>query len=106
MTTAIGSIISGLAAILFVIFSVITFRARRADKRSSNLAAVRETNVAALSWAYRVRVVAAANGWDLPPIPKEMTAEYLAGRAEGDSNPELAMLAQIAQQAVAGEKKP
>jgi hypothetical protein len=92
---SIGPIISALAAVLFLIFAVVTFRARRADKRSANLAAIRDTNVAALDWAYRVRALAAVHGWELPPLPREMTPEYLAGKAEGDSNPELANLAQM-----------
>jgi hypothetical protein len=102
MTASIGPIISGLAAVLFLLLSVLTFRARRADKRAVNLAAVRDTNVAALAWAYRVRALAAINGWEIPPIPKEMTPEYLAGKAEGDSNPELAQLAQLAGQLLPG----
>lgn len=101
---SLGPLISALVGLLFIIFSIITFRARRADKRAGNLAAVRETNVAVLAWAYRVRVLAAANGWDLPALPKEMTPEYLTGRAEGESNPELASLAAIARQLLPGEK--
>lgn len=101
---SLGPLISTLVALLFVVFAIVSFRARRADKRAGNLAAVRETNVAVLAWAYKVRVVAAANGWELPALPKEMLPEYLAGRAEGESNPELASLAQIARQLLPGEK--
>lgn len=105
MTLAsLGPVISALVALLFVIFAIVSFRARRADKRVGNLAAVRETNVAVLAWAYQVRTLAAANGWTLPELPKEMRPEYLAGRAEGESNPELATLAQIARQLLPGEK--
>jgi hypothetical protein len=100
--TVLGPTISALATLLFLIFAIVTFRARRADKRAGNLAAVRETNVAAMGWAYQVRVLGAANGWQLPPLPKEMTPEYLAGRAEGETNPELAQLAQLAGQLLPG----
>jgi hypothetical protein len=102
---SLGPIISGLVSLLFVIFAVMTFRARRADKRAGNLAAIRETNVAALAWSYQVRTLAAANGWTLPPLPKEMTPEYLLGKAEDNSNPELAVLAQLAGQLVPGAEK-
>lgn len=104
--SALGPIISALATLLFLIFSVVTFRARRADKRAGNLAAVRETNVAVLAWAYQARLKAAANGWDLPPLPKEMMPEYLAGKAADESNPELAKLAKIAEQLLPGQEKP
>jgi hypothetical protein len=95
--TTIGTLISGLAALLFIILALVTFRARRADRKAGNLAAVRETNVAALEWAYKVRSLAAIHGanW-LPALPKEMTPEYLTGKAEGESNPELAQLADFA----------
>lgn len=102
---SLGPIISGLVSLLFVIFAVVTFRARRADKRAGNLAAIRETNVAALAWSYQVRTLAATNGWVLPPLPKEMTPEYLAGKAEDNGNPELAVLAQLAGQLLPGAEK-
>jgi hypothetical protein len=94
--TTIGTLISALAALLFVVLSLVTFRARRSDRRAGNLAAVRETNVAAMRWVYDVRMWAAARGLDLPPLPKELTPDYLAGRAEGENNPELAGLADLA----------
>ena len=94
--TTLGTLISGLAGLLFVVLTLATFRARRADKRTANLASVRETNIAALGWAYQVRMLAAANGWKLPPLPREMTVDYLAGKAEGEHNPELQGLADFA----------
>lgn len=91
-----GALVSGLSALLFVILALLTFRSRRSSNEARDLRAVRATNVAALRWAYRVQVLAAVRGWELPPIPKEMTPEYLAGKAEGEGNPELAQLAQLA----------
>lgn len=81
-----------------VVLSLVTFRSRRADRKAGNLASVRETNIAALDWAYSVRAWAASRGLlaQLPPLPKEMTPEYLSGRAEGEDNPELATLADLA----------
>lgn len=95
--TTVGTLLSGAAALLFIVLALVTFRARRADRKAGNLAAVRETNVAALQWSYQVRTLAAIHGatW-LPPLPKEMTPEYLTGKAEGDGNPELAQLADFA----------
>ena len=96
--TTIGTLISALAALLFVVLSLVTFRARRADRRAGNLAAIRETNIAVLAWSYEVRAWAATRGLlnQLPPLPKEMTPEYLTGKAEGEGNPELAQLADFA----------
>lgn len=96
--TTLGTTISALAGALFVVLSLVTFRARRADRRAGNLAAIRETNVKAMAWAYDVRTWAASRGLleQLPPLPKEMTPEYLSGKAEGEGNPELAQLADFA----------
>lgn len=93
---AIGTLVSGLAGLLFVVLALLTFRSRRAGNEARDLRAVRATNVAALRWAYQVQALAASNGWILPEVPREMTPEYLSGRAEGDRNPELAQLAQLA----------
>jgi hypothetical protein len=100
----IGPLISALAALFFLIFSVVAFMARRSERRASNLAAIRETNIAALRWSYEVRTKAAIHGWELPPLPREMTPEYLTGRAEEGANPELAKLADLA--ALAGGALP
>ena len=93
----VSTLISAVAALLFIVLALVGFRARRADRRAGNLAAVRETNVAALAWVYQVRTLAAIHGatW-LPALPKELTAEYLSGKAEGEGNPELEMLADLA----------
>jgi hypothetical protein len=94
---AIGTLLSGFAALLFLVLALVSFRARRSDKRAGNLAAIRETNVAALKWSYEVRALAAVHGADwLPPLPREMTPDYLVGKAEGEGNPELAQLADFA----------
>lgn len=93
----LGTLVSGLAALLFIVLTLATFRARRADRRAQNLVAIRETNVAAIAWAYQVRTLAAAHGWTLPPLPREMTPEYLAGKATDDANPELDVLAKLAE---------
>lgn len=101
-SNTLGTLVSGLAALLFIVFTLATFRARRSDRKAQNLAAIRETNIAAVAWAYRVRALAAANGWELPPLPREMTPEYLAGKASDDANPELEMLAKLATGLVPG----
>jgi hypothetical protein len=93
----IGALVSGLSALLFVILALLSFRSRRSSNEARDLRAVRATNVAALRWAYQVQVTAAVRGWELPSVPLEMTPEYLAGKAAGEGNPELAQLAQLAQ---------
>lgn len=102
---SIGPLISGLAALFFLIFSIVAFMARRAERRATNLAAIRETNVAALRWSYEVRMLAAVNGWALPPLPREMSPEYLTGRAEEGTNPEFAHLAELAAMAAGAAHK-
>jgi hypothetical protein len=98
----LGALIGAVAGLAFVVLSLLAFRARRADRKAGNLAAVRETNVAAMRWVYDVRMWAAARGLDLPPLPKELTPDYLAGRAEGENNPELAGLADLASRMLPG----
>jgi hypothetical protein len=101
---SLGTLVSALAAVLFIILALATFRARRNSREVTDLRQVRATNVAALQWAYRVQTLAAIKGWDLPPIPKEMTPEYLIGKSEGnDGNPELAQLAQLASGLIPGQ---
>lgn len=93
----IGTLVSGLSAFLFVILALLSFRSRRTSNEARDLRAVRATNVASLRWAYQVQVMAAVRGWELPPVPLEMSPEYLAGKAAGEGNQELAQLAQLAQ---------
>lgn len=92
----IGALVSGLSALLFVVLALLSFRSRRSSNEARDLRAVRATNVAALRWAYQVQVLAATRGWELPEVPKEMSPEYLAGKAVDEGNPELALLAQLA----------
>lgn len=90
----IGTIISSLIALLFFLISLAGWRSRRASREARELRQVKEINIAAMAYLYSVRMKAAANGWELPAIPKEMTPEYIEGKAEGEDNAELAQLAQ------------
>lgn len=94
---SVGTLSSALAALLFVILGLATFRARRSGQEAKDLRVAQATSVAIARWAHQVRMIAAVNGWDLPPIPKEMTPEYLMGKIEKEPNPELTQIAQIAQ---------
>lgn len=94
---SVGTLASALAALLFVILGLATFRARRSGQETKDLRTAQAISVAITRWAFQVQMKAAANGWDLPPIPKEMTPEYLIGKTEKEPNPELAQIAQIAQ---------
>jgi hypothetical protein len=91
----IGSIISALIALLFFLISLAGWRSRRAGREAKELRQVKEINIAVMSWAYSVRELAAVSGWKLPQIPKEMTPEYIQGKAEGEGNAELAQLADV-----------
>jgi hypothetical protein len=96
--TSLGTLISALAAVLFVVLALATFRARRTGQEAKDLREARATANAGMRYAYQIQNMAAIKGWDLPPMPKEMTAEYLIGKSEsGGGNVELAQLAQLAQ---------
>lgn len=92
---AIGTLISALATALFLVLALASFRSRRTGREAKELRQVKEVNIAVLGWAYRVRALAAVSGWELPPVPKEMTPEYLMGKAEGESNVELEQVAKL-----------
>jgi hypothetical protein len=106
MTQSLSTFASLGITALFLALAVLTFRARRSNQKAYNLAAVRATNIAALRWAYEVQVLAASHGasW-LPPLPREMTPEYLSGRADAGDNPELAELANLATGLMGGQKE-
>lgn len=96
MTTgALGTLVSGLTTLLFLILALATFRSRRTGREAKELRQVKEINIAVMAWSYSVRQLAALSGWKLPPIPKEMTPEYLMGKAESEGNVELAQVAEI-----------
>lgn len=95
----LGTLISALAAILFLLVTLITFRTRRLGREARELRELRSTNVAFARRQYQIDLLAARRGWDTDPswpaMPKELTPEYLEGRAEGENNAELANLAQV-----------
>lgn len=91
----IGTIISSLIALLFFLVSLAGWRSRRAGREAKELRQVKEINISVMAWAYDVRALAAVSGWKLPAVPKEMTPEYIQGKAEGEDNAELAQLADI-----------
>lgn len=93
---AAGTLVSALATALFLILALATFRSRRTGREARELRQVKEVNIAVMDWAYRVRMLAAHQGWSLPPVPKEMTLEYLVGKAEGEGgNVELEQVARL-----------
>jgi len=91
----IGTLISTLIALLFFLTTLAGWRSRRAGREARELRQVKEINIAAMAWSYEVRTLAAVSGWKLPAIPKEMTPEYIQGKAEGEDNAELAQLAEV-----------
>lgn len=91
----IGTIFSSLVALLFFLISLAGWRSRRAGREAKELRQVKEINIAAMGYLYEVRMKAATNGWKLPILPKELTPEYIEGKAEGEDNAELAQLAEV-----------
>jgi len=89
---SVGTVISSLIAVLFFLITLAGWRSRRASREAKELRQVKEINIAVMDWAYQTRTLAAAQGWKLPPLPKEMTIEYIAGKAEGEDNAELIQL--------------
>lgn len=92
----LGTLISALATVLFLVLALAGFRSRRTGREAKELRQVKEVNIAVMGWAYQVRLLAAAQGWQLPVVPKEMTLEYLIGKAEGEGgNVELEQVARL-----------
>lgn len=98
----IGALASGLSAVLLVVLSVVAWVVRRQSKEAKEARRLKETNLAALRWYYKVSALAAIRGWDSdaawPAIPREMTAEYLLDQAQDDPAGPIAELAQAAQE--------
>jgi hypothetical protein len=92
---SVGTLISTLIALLFFLITLAGWRSRRAGREAKELRQVKEINIAVMDWSYQVRTVAAVNGWKLPPVPKEMTLEYIEGKAEGEDNAELIQLLEV-----------
>lgn len=98
----LGAVVSGLAGVLSVVLVVVTWYVRRQGKEAKEARQLKETNIAALRWHYRVSTLAAARGWDADPMwpatPRELTVEYLLGQAEQDPASNLVQLAEAAQE--------
>lgn len=104
--TSLGTLISALSAGLFLLVTLITFRTRRLGREARELRALRATEVAYAHYVHPIEVLAAQNGWDTHPgwpvKPKELSVDYLAGKAEGEGNVELAKIVSV-MQAIQGQ---
>ncbi|HEY2101483.1 MAG TPA: hypothetical protein VGH72_33805 [Pseudonocardia sp.] len=107
--TALSTLIPILTGVLFLLVTLMTFRTRRLGREARELRELRVTNVAYARRMYAVDLLAAREGWDThpgwPPIPKELSVDYLAGKAEGEGNIELARIVDVIQ-ALEGQPKP
>lgn len=107
------TILGGVGAFLFsvVTFAValLSFRATRKSKEAVDAREAAELGIVMLRWSTSVRRLAALEGWDQhaswPPLPEEATPGYLRGRAEANSNDELAKFVEIAQKLAKGDAK-
>lgn len=103
----LSGLVASLAGAISVILTVVTFIVRRLSQERRDLREMQQINIVQARYLYRIEYAAARRGWDAEPDwpvkPKELTPEYLAGKAENDGNPELIKyLQQITGQ---GEKK-
>lgn len=101
---AVGTVVSSVTAVLAVVLMAASWVVKRQGREARDARLLRQTNLAALRWYYRVSAVAAVNGWDThpawPDTPKELTAEFLAGQAQqqqADPGSALALLADAAE---------
>jgi hypothetical protein len=97
--TALGALGGAALTFLTFIIGLIGLRAKRKDRQVTDLVAVRDINVELMGWGYRVRTLAASEGWDQhplwPPLPPKATADYLLGRADATNNPEMQQLGEL-----------
>lgn len=103
----LSGLVASLAGAISVILTVVTFIVRRLSQERRDLREMQQVNLAQARFLYKIEFLAASQGWDThtswPDKPKELTPEYLAGKAEADGNPELIKyLQQVTGQ---GEKK-
>jgi hypothetical protein len=99
--SSLSTLISIITALLFLLVTLATFRTRRIGRENRELRELRVTNVAYARYVYPIELLAAREGWDTHPgwpvKPKELSLDYLAGKAEGEGNAELASLVNIMQ---------
>lgn len=103
----LSALVASLAGGVSVILTVVTFIVRRMSQERRDLRSMQTINIVQARYLFKIEYLAAVQGWDTHPgwplKPKELTPEYLEGKAEADGNPELVkFLQQIAGQ---GEKK-
>jgi hypothetical protein len=96
----LGTIVSVLSGVVSVVLVGVTWYVRRQGKEAKESRQLKDTNIAALRWHYRVSTLAAVRGWDADPAwpetPRELTLEYLLGQAEQDPASNLVQLAEAA----------
>jgi len=104
--TEVGTLVSIISTLLFIVLSVAAFLVRRAGKESKETRELREQNVAFWRYKYRVDTLAARRGWDTdsewPPTPRELTAEYLAERAASADNADVLEFAERLRRSLGG----
>lgn len=103
----LSTLVAALAGAASVLLTVVTFIVRRMSQERRDLRSMQQINIVQARYLFKIEYLAARQGWDThtswPVKPKELTPEYLEGKAEADGNPELAkFLQQITGQ---GEKK-
>lgn len=86
LLTAAGGVLS---VLLGVVGIVMRRNNRDADAARAQGRVTEAILVANAQWRFKVRRLAAENGWDQhpdwPPLPVELTAEYLANHRTGDA---------------------
>jgi hypothetical protein len=106
------TLLGGLGSFFFTVvtFAVatLTFRAKRKDREAVAAREAADLGIVMLQWSWKVRRLAATEGWDQspnwPPLPVEATAEFLRGKASASDNDELNRFVEIAQKIAKGDK--
>jgi hypothetical protein len=107
------TLLGGLGSFLFTVVSfvvaVLTLRSRRKDREAVNAREAADLGIVMLQWSWKVRRLAALNGWDQDPgwpaLPVEATPEYLRGKASSSDNDELNRFVDLAQKIAKGDGK-
>jgi hypothetical protein len=94
--TDLPTLIATMSGGITVILSVVMYLVGRTSRQNRHLRDVRETSIVQARRLYAIEHLAARRGWDQDPdwpqTPRELTPEYLAGRAEASHSSELQTL--------------
>jgi hypothetical protein len=106
----LSGLVASMAGAASVILSAAALIVRRMSKERTDLRDAQTLSVAQARFLFKIELLAARRGWDTDPQwparPRELTPEYLEGKAEADGNPELTKFIELLGHSTGhGEKK-